>query len=30
MTQLWGAIEKSVRAINGAHQTARAMHRAAA
>src|SRR5215212_2033247 len=30
MTQLWGAIEKSVKAINGAHQTARAMHRAAA
>jgi chromosome partitioning protein len=30
MTQLWGAIEKSVKAINGAHQAARAMHRAAA
>jgi chromosome partitioning protein len=30
MAQLWGAIEKSVKAINGAHESARAMHRAAA
>lgn len=28
--QLWGAIHKSVKAVNGAHATARAMHRAAA
>jgi chromosome partitioning protein len=28
--QLWTAIDRSVKAINGAHQTARAMHRAAA
>ena len=28
--QLWSAIERSVKAINGAHQTARVMHRAAA
>jgi chromosome partitioning protein len=30
MANLWGAIEKSVKAINGAYETARAMHRAAA
>ncbi|HEX8168261.1 MAG TPA: ParA family protein [Beijerinckiaceae bacterium] len=29
MANLWGAIEKSVKAINGAYETARAMHRAA-
>lgn len=28
--QLWTAIDRSVRAINGAHQNARVMHRAAA
>jgi chromosome partitioning protein len=30
IANLWGAIERSVRAINGAHESARAMHRAAA
>lgn len=30
IAQLWGAIDKSVKAINGAHREARAMHRAAA
>jgi chromosome partitioning protein len=30
IAQLWSAIERSVKAINGAHESARAMHRAAA
>jgi chromosome partitioning protein len=30
IAQLWIAVEKSVKAINGAHQTARTMHKAAA
>jgi chromosome partitioning protein len=30
VTRLWTAVEKSVAAINGAHETARSMHRAAA
>ena len=30
MAKLWAAIEKSVKAIDGAYETARAMHRAAA
>lgn len=30
LAQLWSAIDRSVKAINGAHQNARVMHRAAA
>jgi chromosome partitioning protein len=30
IANLWSAIERSVKAINGAHESARAMHRAAA
>jgi chromosome partitioning protein len=30
VSRLWGAVEKSIAAINGAHENARTMHRAAA